>query len=145
MPEISFKEMLMVPDGPPDSVWERALDAAYSTAEQDASTDDASPEPAAPGTEDADFLAANGDGSDSAPMADHDGPASTAWDGGDGPHAGHDVGDGPDGGYDDGDGPHAGHDVGDGLSGGGDDDGSGPDGGHDVGDSLSGGGDDFGY
>lgn len=30
MPELSFKELLMVPEGPPESVWERALDAAFA-------------------------------------------------------------------------------------------------------------------
>jgi hypothetical protein len=53
VPEISLKEMLMVPDGPPAAVWERALEAAFAAEEQDGGPDGASPAlaAAAAGTE----------------------------------------------------------------------------------------------
>ena len=39
VPEISLKAMLMVPDGPPAAVWERALQAAFAAGEEDGGAD----------------------------------------------------------------------------------------------------------
>lgn len=129
MPEISFKEMLIVPEGPPESVWERALDAAFASTHQDPVPDDEPPDSATPGMlhdPGADFLQTDHDAGDSHPATHHDNSAGAAWEDGNGdPHAGHDVGDGlPDSG-------HGFPDDSDGLT-----DGSG---GH------TGGGDDVGY
>jgi hypothetical protein len=107
MPEISFKDMLMVPDGPPESVWERALDAAYATTEQDAVPDEASPDVAVSATEEAHLLTPDGDDSDVDPTAHDDGSVASAWDpgqepdGGEGADGSNDAGDGLLGGSDD--------------------------------------------
>lgn len=78
MPELSFKELLMVPEGPPESVWERALDAAFA-APDDAAPDD--PEPAETDAPDADVLASAGsdDGPDT-PIPHHDSEVAPSWD-----------------------------------------------------------------
>lgn len=107
MPRIRFSNLLLVPEGPPESVWERALDAVYAAAGQDTGPEDASPGPAVPGTENADLLAAGGDDSNSDPTTHDDGSAAPAWN----------AGQGPDGGN----GPERGDDAGDGLPGDGDD------------------------
>lgn len=111
MPEISFKEMLMVPDGPPESVWERALDAAYAAAEDDAAPDDPSPDSDEPEAQGSDLLASGTD-EDPDATAHHDSMSPT-WAEGLGPdHADGSHGDGmPHGG----DGPDYGSDVSDGI------------------------------
>lgn len=119
MPEISFKDMLLVPGGPPESVWERALDAAFTHPDQDDVPDDAFAESAGPGMvldPAVDFLPNDDHAVDSHPTTHDDSSAGTAWDDGNG---------GPDGGHDAGDGiPDSGHgltDSGDGFTGTGDD------------------------
>lgn len=72
VPEISFKEMLLVPEGPPAAVWERALEAAFAAPQQDDGPDGASP-----------AVAAAGAGTGTEPGMDAD--ADTDPDGGDDP------------------------------------------------------------
>ncbi|MBP1135059.1 hypothetical protein JOE31_001291 [Arthrobacter sp. PvP023] len=40
IPESSFKQILLVPEGPPEAVWDRAMDAAFAAAEPDSGQDD---------------------------------------------------------------------------------------------------------
>ncbi|MDQ1058393.1 hypothetical protein QFZ23_002294 [Arthrobacter globiformis] len=106
MPEINFKEMFLVPDGPPESVWERAVDAVYAAAEQDSAQDDPSAGAVVSGPEDAGILAMSGDEDHS--DATHDNDSGTPdWDN----RQGHDR-DAVEGGDDDGDGiPGGGDDL----------------------------------
>lgn len=112
MPEISFREMLMVPDGPPEAVWERALDAAYAAPEEDPAPDDPSPAHAESDTN-ADFVASGGEDVEPGPATLHHGSAASAWDEGLGSENG-DASHGDDG-------PDYGDGVGDAHSGVGDD------------------------
>lgn len=51
LPEISFKAVLLVPGGPPEAVWERALHEACKTAEQDPPPEGDAPDADVPGME----------------------------------------------------------------------------------------------
>lgn len=129
MPKIRFQELLIVPEGPPESVWERALDAAFANTEPDAIPDDEPPDPAGPGMlhdPAADFLQTDDDAGHSHPMTHDDGSAGTAWDDGSGV-------------------PDAGHDAGHGFTGGGHGLPDGSEGLPDGSEELPGGGDDAGY
>jgi hypothetical protein len=124
MPEMSFKEMLVVPEGPPESVWERALDAAFASTEQDAVPDDEPPDSARAGIlqdPSVDFLQTDDDAGHH--PAHDDSSADSAWEEENGvPLAGHDDGDElPDSGHGFPYGSDGLTDGSDGLTGGGDD------------------------
>lgn len=77
----------MVPDGPPESVWERALDAAYAAPEEDTSPDD--PHAAESDAPDTDVLASagNDEGPDTS-IPHRDSAVAPSWDEGLGPDNG---------------------------------------------------------